>query len=190
MTVKLPAPRETKADCQLEENQNYDMYATMTVSSRFKIYAAVALAALLMTLLAATLAAGTAQATATTTVAPSGDDNPIPQQQGQAETDTTPRHATPEACPAEGEAASVVDSGYYALFDVYWNPVEEELTNTVCPPSVTYVPSQTPVPPSRGNPGKPGTPARTDRAASSINIEAEPPTIIHIPSSAKITLKR
>ena len=165
------------------------MYTTITASSQFKIYAAVALAALLMTLLAVTLTAGQAQATTTTTIADSGDDNSIPQQQ-----DTTPRHATPEACPGETgntneKAASVVDSGHYALFDVWWNDEEGELTNTVCPPSITYVPSQTPVPPSFGNPGKPGTPARTDRAASSIDITAEPPTIIHIPSGARVNLK-
>jgi len=151
------------------------MYSTITASSRFKIYAAVALAALLMTMLTVTLAVGKAQATTTTTttIAPSGDDNPIPQQRGGG------RDATPEACPAEGEAASVVDSGHYALFDVYWNPVEKELTNTVCPPEVEFVPAKT---------GRGGHPARTDREASSINIIAEPPTIIHIPSSAKVDL--
>ncbi len=159
------------------------MYATITASSRFKIYAAVALAALLMTLLAVTLTVGQAQATTTTTIAPSGDDNSIPQQQGAAETDTTPRHATPEACPGETgntnkKAAAVVDSGYYALFDVYWNPVEKELTNTVCPPSVAFVPANEDA----------ETDARVDRAASSINITADPPTIIHIPRSARVDL--
>ncbi|MXX92333.1 MAG: hypothetical protein F4Y63_02620 [Chloroflexi bacterium] len=129
------------------------------------------LAALLTTLLVMTLTAGQADAT-TTNIAPSGDDNSIPQPQSG-------RDATPEACPAQGQAARVVNSGQYALFDVYWNPVEEELTNTVCPPSITYVPAKT---------GRGGHPARTDRTASSINITAEPPTIIHIPSSAKINL--
>ena len=132
------------------------MYTTMTASSRFKIYAAVALAALLMTLLAVTLATSTAQA-------------------------TEPRHATPEACPGETgntntQAASVVDSGHYALFDVYWNPDEGELTNTVCPPSVEYVSGSFP------------NPDRTDRSPSGINITADPPTIIHIPSSHQINL--
>ena len=159
------------------------MYRTITASSQFKIYAAVALAALLMTLLAVTLTAGQAQATTSTTIADSGDDNPIPQQQGQAATPTPPRHATPEACPGEtgntNSLKSVVDSGYYALFDVWWNPDEGELTNSVCPPSITYVPAQT---------GRGGHPARTDRAASSINITAEPPTMIHIPSSARVDL--
>ena len=158
------------------------MYTTMTASSRFKIYAAVALAALLMTMLAVTLAAGQAQATtsSTTTIADSGDDNSIPQQQGR-----TPRNATPEACPGEAgntnSLASVVDRGHYALFDVWWNPGEGELTNSVCPPSITYVPAGEDEDFNR-------IPARTDRAASSINIEAEPPTIIHIPRSAKINL--
>ena len=106
----------------------------------------------------------------------------------------TPRHATPEACPGEtsrpnDEAAAVVDSGHYALFDVYWNPDEGELTNTVCPPSVKYFPSQTAVPSTGpGDPGKTAVPARVDRTPSAINIIAEPPTIIHIPSSAKVDL--
>ena len=154
------------------------MYTTITASSRFKIYAAVALAALLMTMLAVTLAAGQAQATTTTTtIADSGDDNPIPQQQGEAATPAA--HKTPEACPADDDVARVVDRGHYALFDVWWNDDEGELTNNVCPPSITYVPAQT---------GRGGHPARTDRAASSINITADPPTIIHIPNSAKVTL--
>ncbi|MYE54118.1 MAG: DUF11 domain-containing protein [Chloroflexi bacterium] len=160
------------------------MYRTITASSQFKIYAAVALAALLMTLLAVTLTASQAQATTTssTTIATDGDDNPIPQQQGQAATPTPAPHKTPEACPAKLRTASVVDSGYYALFDVWWNDEEGELTNNVCPPRVEFIPAQ----PPRG--GKPGTPARTDRSPSSINITAEPPTIIHIPNSAKVTL--
>ena len=157
------------------------MYRTITASSQFKIYAAVALAALLMTMLAVTLAAGQAQATTTTstTIADSGDDNSIPQQQGQAATPTPPPHKTPEACPTDDDVARVVDSGHYALFDVWWNDDEGELTNNICPPSITYVPEQK---------GFPSTPARTDRSASSINITADPPTIIHIPNSAKVTL--
>ena len=162
------------------------MYATITASSRFKTYAAVAMAALLMTLLAVTLTAGSAQATATTTIAPSGDDNSIPQQQGQAATPTPPTHATPEACPGEtgndnDKAAVVVDSGYYALFDVWWNDDEGELTNNVCPPKVQFVPE------GEDEEGE-LIPARVERAPSSINIAAEPPTVIHIPSSAKVTL--
>ena len=161
------------------------MYTTITASSRFKIYAAVALAALLMTLLAVTLTAGQAQATASTIV-PSGDDNSIPQQQGQAATPTPEPHKTPEACPGEtgntnDKAASVVDSGYYALFDVWWNDDEGELTNNVCPPKVKFVPA------GEGEEGEP-IPARVERSPSSIDITAEPPTIIHIPSSAKVTL--
>ncbi len=156
------------------------MYTTITASSRFKIYAAVALAALLMTMLAVTLAAGQAQATTTTstTIADSGDDNPIPQQQGQAATPTPAPHKTPEACPADDDVARVVDRGHYALFDVWWNDDEGELTNNVCPPRVTYVPGDE----------EEETDPRTDRAPSSINITADPPTIIHIPNSAKVTL--
>ena len=161
------------------------MYTTITKSSQFKIYAAVALAALLMTMLTVTLAVGKAQATTTTTttIAPSsgGDDNSIPQQQGTA-TPTPARHATPEACPGEtgntNTLTRVVDSGHYAIFDVYWNPDEGELTNNPCPPNVTHVPAEED---DDGN----VTPARDDRSPSGINI-AE--TIIHIPNSAKVNL--
>ena len=137
-----------------------------------------AVAALAVFALAAVilLSTGAPAYAATTTPATHGEDtnNPSPQQA-----------ATPEACPAEGEAAPVVDSGHYALFDVYWNPVEKELTNNPCPPSVEHVPEQAPVPPSRGNPGKPGHPAMDNRSPSSINIDE---TVIHIPSSAMVTL--
>ena len=68
----------------------------------------------------------------------------------------------------------MVDSGQYALFDVYWNPDEEELTNNTCPPSTEYV--------------RVGRGARIDRSPSSIDITAEPPTIIHIPHSAMVNL--
>ena len=166
------------------------MYTTITASSRFKIYAAVALAALLMTMLAVTLAAGQAQATTITNIADSGDDNSIPQQQGESETDTPPRHKTPEACPGDEsrrneKAAAVVDSGHYALFDVWWNPVEKELTNSVCPPEATYTRQQ-----KQDEFGPiPGEYTYTyTRTPSSIDITAEPPTIIHIPSSTRVDL--
>ena len=76
----------------------------------------------------------------------------------------------------------MVDSGHYALFDAYWNPAEGELTNNPCPPSVEHVPE---IPASGFDPG---TPARDGRSPSSINIGAEPPTIIHIPRSAWVDL--
>ncbi len=81
-------------------------------------------------------------------------------------------HASPEPCPGqEGnshtEAADVVDSGHIALFDVWWNPDEGELTNTSCPPTVAH-----------GSEGD-------VRTASSVNIDE---TIIHIPNSARIDL--
>ena len=82
-------------------------------------------------------------------------------------------HATPEPCAGEAgnpntKASHVVDSGHVALFDVYWNPGEKELTNNHCPPTVAHEPST------------------ETRSASSINIEE---TIIHIPNSAKVNLK-
>ncbi len=159
------------------------MYTTITDSKQTKIYAAVALAALLMTLLAVSVTASQAQATTTdtTTITTDDNNNPIPQQQ------TTPTpDATPEACPGETgntnkTAASVVDSGHYALFDVWWNDDEGELTNNICPPSVTYVPAGED---EDLNP----IPARVDRSPAGIDITADPPTVIHIPSSAKISL--
>ena len=66
---------------------------------------------------------------------------------------------------------------------MYWNPVEGELTNNPCPPTVVHVPEG---PVTELNPN--GTPARDDRSPSSIDIGAEPPTIIHIPNSAKVSL--
>ena len=113
--------------------------------------------------------------------------NLLPQQTDP--TPTPPRHASPEPCPGETgntntEAARVVDSGHIALFDVYWNPGEGELTNTVCPPTVVHVPED----PGDEEEERPATPARDDRSPSSIDITAEPPTIIHIPSSAKVNL--
>ncbi len=137
----------------------------------------IAVAALAMfALAAALLLADDAQAhatTTTTTLAADSGDNSIPQQQG-----TPPRHATPEACPAGDDVARVVDAGQYALFDVWWNPDEGELTNNICPPSVVHVPGDE----------REGTQDSDTRSPSSINITAEPPTIIHIPSSAMVTL--
>ena len=120
-----------------------------------------------------------AQATTAATVTPDnggGDLLLLPQKKKPTptptpETTATPPPtriiATPEPCPAE--ATDVVDSGHIALFDVYWNPVEGELTNNPCPPTVEYD-SET------GN---------ITRSPSSINIDE---TIIHIPNSAKIDL--
>ena len=87
----------------------------------------------------------------------------------------TPRtHATPEPCPGEtgnpnSAAAPVVDSGHIALFDVWWNPEELELTNSSCPPTVAH---------DRAT-------GSDTRSPSSINIDE---TVIHIPNSAKVTL--
>jgi len=102
---------------------------------------------------------------------------------GAARPVATPRtHATPEPCPGETgntntKADHVVDSGHIALFDVYWNPDELELTNSSCPPTVEHVAA-------REVDGEP-TPAQNNRSASNINIDE---TIIHIPNSAKVTL--
>ena len=92
-------------------------------------------------------------------------------------TPPTPLSRVREACSATPDA--VVDSGHIALFDVWWNPEEKELTNNSCPPTVTHVPA------TYDDLGDLITPARDDRSPSSINIDE---TIIHIPNSAKVDL--
>ena len=119
---------------------------------------------------------GSAQADTAATIAPdTGGGHLLPMA-----TDPTPTptrvNATPEPCA--DAAASTVDSGQIALFDVYWNPDEGELTNNPCPPTVTHVPA------GEDDDGN-TTPARDDREASSINIDE---TVVHIPNSAKIDL--
>ena len=64
---------------------------------------------------------------------------------GRTDPTTTPTpepHATPEPCPADDQVAPTVDSGHIALFDVWWNDEEGELTNTSCPPTVMHVPAE------------------------------------------------
>ena len=139
----------------------------------------IAVAALaIVAVAAAMLLAGGNPALATTTTfdpdSGGGHMSPLP----QATTPTpTPRFPSEPPCPEQ--AAPSVDSGHIALFDVWWNPDEGELTNTSCPPTVTHVPA---TPPSGLDPG---TPARDDRSPSSINIGE---TVIHIPNTAKVTL--
>ena len=119
-----------------------------------------------------------AQATTAETFAPDGGGGHLlPMATDNTPTPTpTPRFPGKPPCPEQ--AAPVVDSGHIALFDVWWNPNEGELTNSSCPPTVTHVPE--------GEDDDGNTiPARDDRSASNINI-AE--TVIHIPNSAKITL--
>ncbi len=96
---------------------------------------------------------------------------------GAAHAQTPP---TPEACadPPADEASSSLVNGrqkHLALFDVYWDndddaldPNSKTLINNPCPPLVRHIPAQG------------FTPARTERAASDVNIGH---TIIHIPSS-------
>lgn len=74
-------------------------------------------------------------------------------------------------------ADAVVASGQIALFDVYWDEDNQLLTNNPCPPETVNVAGEAPKP---LNPT--GTPARTDRYASEVNIGE---TTIHIPDSAK-----
>ena len=104
----------------------------------------VAVAALAIVAVAAVMllsGSNPAQATMATLVPTSEGGNPLPQ---PTDPTPTPRHATPEPCPEEdGNAnvqAKVVSSGHIALFDVYWNDDEGELTQSPCPPTVTHVP--------------------------------------------------
>lgn len=116
-----------------------------------------------------------AQATAGTLLPDGNKDGAAPR---PLATLTPPTHATPEPCPEEpgntNTQARVVSTGHIALFDVYWNEDEEELTNNPCPPTVEHVP------------GTSRNPARDDRTESNINIVER--TIIHIPNSAQVDL--
>ena len=79
--------------------------------------------------------------------------------------------STPEAC-AENPAA-VVSTGHIALFDVYWDKVDENLVNNPCPPYAAHM-------------DVPGTDREvTNRSQSPINIEE---TVIHIPDTLHKTL--
>lgn len=124
---------------------------------------------------------GSAQADTAATIAPdTGGGHLLPMATDPTPT-PTPRYPTPEPCPAE--AASAVDSGRIALFDVWWNTEEQELTNTSCPPTVTHTRHQ-----KLDEFGDPIPGQYTDtytRSPSSINIDE---TIIHIPSTHKVTL--
>ena len=95
---------------------------------------------------------------------PSGNPTPEPTPEGTP-TPTPPRYPTPEPCPAE--PASAVDSGHIALFDVWWNTEELELTNNSCPPYIEHENGE------------------DVRKPSDINIDE---TVIHIPSTHKVTL--
>ena len=93
-------------------------------------------------------------------------------------------HATPDPCPEQpgntNTQEGVVSTGHIALFDVYWNDEEGELTNNPCPPTVTHTREEVLDDTNEPIPGE-----YTDtytRAGSSINIEQ---TIIHIPSQTQ-----
>ena len=116
-----------------------------------------------------------AQATTAETITPANGGS-IDLRPVQQDPQPTPRFPAEPPCPGEtgntNTLDTVVDSGQIALFDVWWNPHEGELTNTSCPPTVEYVPG-----------GRAGT--KENRSASSIDI-AE--TVIHIPNGAKVEL--
>ncbi len=147
---------------------------------QLSVFAVAALAIVAVAAVMLLAGGGSARADTASLAPDSGGMDLRPMQQATTPT-PTPRFPNPEPCPGKAgnpntESAAAVDSGHIALFDVWWNTEEGELTNTSCPPTVTHVPAQT---------GRGGHPARDDRYPSSINI-AE--TVIHIPNSAKVTL--
>ena len=154
-----------------------------TINRRRTQLSVVAVAALAIFAVAAVmLLAGGAPAQATTAALTPDDGAAQPRPQ-QTDPTPTPRHDPPERCPGEPgntntEAASVVSSGHIALFDVWWNPEELELTNSSCPPTVTHVEEVR-------KRGRITSPARDDRYPSNIDIAK---TVIHIPNSARIDL--
>ena len=153
------------------------MSNTKRRSAQLSVAAVAALA--IFAVAAVMLLAGSTPAQATNT-ALTPDDGAAQQRPQQTDPTPTPRHTPPEACPGEtgnpnSEAASVVSSGQIALFDVWWNPVEKELTNTSCPPTVEHTPANE----------DEETPAKDVRSPSNIDIDT---TVIHIPNSARIDL--
>ncbi len=157
----------------------------LTIKRRKAQLSVVAVAALAIFAVAAViLLAGGAPAQATTAALTPDDGAAQPRPQQTDPTPTPPRHAPPPACPGEtgnpnSEAARVVKSGHVALFDVWWNPKELELTNSSCPPTVEHVPAE------YDNRDRPISPARDDRSPSNIDIAK---TVIQIPNSARINL--
>ena len=100
------------------------MYTTITDSRQFKIYAAAAFAALMITLLAVAFATEPAQA------------------QGLDNTPTPTASPTPQPCgPGEAEASQPepheITTGNFALFDAYWRSTGASsgvLHTNECPP--------------------------------------------------------
>ena len=150
-------------------------------SAQLSVAAVAALA--IFAVAAVMLLAGSSPAQATTAALTPDDGAAQERPQQTDKTPTPPRHNPPEPCPGETgnpnkAAADVVASGHIALFDVWWNTEELELTNSSCPPTVTHVPA------GRADDGT-RTAAKDVRSPSNIDIAK---TVIHIPNSAKITL--
>ena len=74
---------------------------------------------------------------------PLTDDIKVVENRGGVTPTPTPKvHATPEACPTNPD--DVVSEGHYALFEVYWDPDDDDadgrnLTGNPCPPIVRHV---------------------------------------------------
>ncbi len=161
----------------------------MTTTKRRSLQLSVAAVAALaiFAVAAVMLLAGSTPAQATTAALTPDDGAAQPRPQQTDKTPTAPRHAPPEPCPGETgnpnkAAADVVASGHIALFDVWWNPVELELTNSSCPPTVAHTRKE-----KLDQDGEPtGEYIDTDkRSPSSIDIAK---TVIHIPNTARINL--
>ena len=140
-----------------ESRQKGDRYNGMNTMYRKRMQlSVVAVAALAIVAVAVVMLLAGGAAAQATSAPDSGSGHDRPQQTDPTPT-PTPRHATPEPCPEEdgnsNVQAKVVSSGHIALFDVYWNDDEGELTQNPCPPTVTPVPAQDAVDPSPVNPG-------------------------------------
>ena len=149
--------------------------------TQLSVFAAAAL--LILAAAAVMMVAGGNPAQATTeTIAPASGGGHLPPLATGTTPTPTPRFPEPEPCPGDESrpndvAAPAVDSGHIALFDVWWNTEELELTNTSCPPTVVHVPES--------EVDGETTPAKDIRSPSNINIDE---TVIHIPNSAEVTL--
>ena len=104
--------------------------------------------------------------------------------QGETESRTgnnAEEYEHPIPCSEEAQpgpdTTEVIDSGYYALFDAFWDYEVGHLSNNFCPPAVEYIP---------GNPDAvPATEPQNNRSDAEIHISE---TVFSIPDSYKVTV--
>ena len=126
---------------------------------------------LAMLALAAALMVATGLATAMPSAAQGGDTY-------VTAGNTTP--CGPGAADTPANPTAVINSGHFALFDVYWDNTNDAtsgktLNNNLCPPAVTN---------SRAGDEEEGITETFTRAASNIDIRE---TLFHIPTSTEVT---